>query len=116
MWTDDNRFAKIAQDGKPNVPRLPGRRLLRFFVSHLWFLESFRRRQPVSRLISSMSHKAEGLSRNRCRKKDCCRLRLSTNDKGSVSSVSCEKSEATVAHLLPKSEYPNIVTVNLFDD
>jgi len=37
--------------------------------------------------------------------------------KNPVSSASCEKPEATVAHLSSaKSEYPNIVTVNLFDD
>jgi len=39
------------------------------------------------------------------------------NDKGSVSSVSCEKPEATVALLLLSwSKYPNIVTVNLFKE
>jgi len=64
-------------------------------MSYLWFLESFR--QLTSRLSSSMSHKAEGLSLNRCRNKERS-LSLTTNDKGSVSSVSCEKLE--VAHLL----------------
>jgi len=72
--------------------------LLRFCMSHLWFLESFLRKQLISRLIS-MSQKVKRQSRHRCQKKGPCRL-LTTNDKGSVSSVSCEKPEATVALLL----------------
>jgi len=68
-------------------------------MNHLWVLESFRRKQLISKLISSMSHKAKGLSRIAETRKNRCRL-LTTNDKESVSSVSCEKPEAIVAHLL----------------
>jgi hypothetical protein len=77
-------------------------------MSHPWFLESFRRKQLISRLIANDVAET---------KKDRCRS-LTTNDEGSsVSLVSCEESEGTVAHLLPdKGEYPNIVTVKLFDD
>jgi hypothetical protein len=56
-----------------------------------------------------MSHKIKGLGRNLCR-----------NKKGSLSLGShqaAKNSVFSVAHLLlNKSEYPDIVTVKLFDD
>jgi hypothetical protein len=43
--------------------------LLRFFYVLSWVLECFRYKQLISKLMSSMSHKANGLGRNRCRNK-----------------------------------------------
>jgi len=65
-----------------------------------------------------MSHKVKGQGRNRCQSKERSRCRLlTTNDEGSVSSVSCKKPKATGALLLLSwSKHPNILTVNLFDD
>jgi len=39
-------------------------------MHQLWFLECFRHKQVISKLISSMSHKAKGLNRNRCQNKE----------------------------------------------
>jgi len=69
-------------------------------MRHLCFLECFRRKQLIAKLISS--HKAEKLS-NHCRNKE--RSLSFASDKGSVS---CEKPEATVALLLEQvSKYCN---------
>jgi hypothetical protein len=66
-----------------------------FYESFLLFWKVFPCKQLIWRLISRMSHKAATVAKT---KKDHYRL-LTTNDKGSVSSVSCEKPDATVAHL-----------------
>jgi len=72
-------------------------------MSHLWFSASFRRKQLISRLISIMSHTAKGSSRKRCRNTErSLSFAYNTTDESSVSvsSVSREKVEVTVARLL----------------
>jgi hypothetical protein len=69
-------------------------------TSHLWFFESFRRKQ----LISSMSRKAKGLSRrNPCQNKERS-LSLTTSDKRiSVFSVLPEKQRSHICYAIRAS-------------